>query len=143
MVKKILQESKDNLWWLALILGSISAVMLIIQYIFPWTILVSEVIWAYAIAFPAYVTVKELVRWSRVESKPRLGEIFFWVWWGLFIVMGLVQWTKQWTGIPENTCQISQEIIAICIEVLGVYVAGEISKKYFHTKNSNKKKAAD
>jgi len=126
-MKRRLEKSRDILWWLALIFGITVLVMMIIESIFPAMTTFCLFFAAYATLFPLYAFFKEFSRWNKENWNPRLGEVFVAVWWGVFFILGLLDYIL---GIV----QVPQEMVIICGEAATVWVATEISKRKFNRK---------
>lgn len=136
---KLLEESRNLLWWLALLAGGALLFMIILESISPCGI-PSELSSTYLVILITFVGVKEIVRWSNGEYTPKLGEMLVIMWWTAFILIELTSYILNWLGIIPGGLTIPNELPLTCIEVVIVYGCSSASKIIFKAKQKNQNK---
>ena len=75
----------------------------------------------YIVLLGTYIAHKEVLRWTGLRAQIRRGELFVYIWWGVFLAMFLVEYFWGAFHIPEG-------MTALSYEVLGYFLVTEISK---------------
>ena len=126
-MRKRIKKSRDVLWWLALVFGITVLAMMTIEAILPAMATFYLFVVAYGVLFPLYALFKELTRWNKEAWDPKLGEVFVVIWWGVFFILGLIEYLFGAVRVPRD-------MLIICGEAAAVWVGTEISKKKFDSK---------
>lgn len=75
----------------------------------------------YGVLLGVYIGHKEVSRWAGITSKARRGELFVYLWWGVFLTMFLI-------NVFFGRYQIPEGMPLLAYEVLGYFFASEVSK---------------
>jgi len=119
--EKEIAVSRDYMFWF-LMLWTITILVLEWLDFFDVIAVVPETMAVgYTILLGAYVAHKEVSRWADIETRVRRGELFVYIWWGMFLAMFLASIFREGYYVPSNMPTLSYE-------VLGLFIFTEISK---------------
>ena len=75
----------------------------------------------YIVLLGTYIAHKEVLRWTGIRPQIRRGELFVYIWWGMYLAMFLVEYL--W-----GTFHIQEGMATLSYEVLGYFLVTEVSK---------------
>ena len=127
-----LKNSETWLFWFCFIWTAFHIEMMWVAFLSFGTYKVPEGMTApYASLLGAYTTNKEVSKWvGKGLTINRPGEILFYAWWGSLIAMCFTISRNELYALP-------QEMIPVCLWVLGIFWGGTTSKAWRNFKQSS------
>lgn len=119
--EKELSVTRDYMFWFLMVW---TIALLVIEWLNFFNILkdIPESMGAgYIILLGAYIIHKEVSRWADIKKKVKHGELFVYIWWGMFLTMFLVTIFRESYEVPHNMPMLAYE-------VLGYFIFSEVSK---------------